>query len=131
MVFRLFKNFIISDYYIFKSLIFAQITLPKEEYNLYRKMFDIMYKEISKPDVYVYLYQRTERLIENIRLRGREYEQNIQPEYLDKIHKGYLSFIKSQEGLNPLIIDVTELDFVQSDEDYRKVLRQILEFQAD
>ena len=129
--FDLFKNFIVSDYYIFKSLIFAQITLPKEEYGLYRKMFDIMYKEISKPDVYVYLYQRTDRLLENIRQRGREYEQNIQPEYLDKIHKGYLSFIKSQEGLNPLIIDVTELDFVQSDADYRMVLRQILEFKAE
>ncbi len=76
--FDLFKNFIVSDYYIFKSLIFAQITLPKEEYRLYRKMFDIMYKEIAKPDVYVFLYQNTERLIENIKKRGRDYEQNIQ-----------------------------------------------------
>ena len=51
--FNLFKNLIVSDYYIFKSLIFAQITLQKEEYALYRKMFDIMYKEISKPDLYM------------------------------------------------------------------------------
>ena len=65
--FDLFKNFIVSDYFIFKSLIFAQVTLPREEYNLYRKMFDILYKEISKPDIYVYLYQNTERLLENIK----------------------------------------------------------------
>lgn len=126
--FDLFKNFIVSDYFIFKSLIFAQITLPKEEYNLYRKMFDIMYKEISKPDVYVFLYQNTDRLIENIKKRGREYEQNIQPEYLDKIHKGYASFIKSKKDLNTLIIDVSELDFVSNESDYHKVLKQILEF---
>ncbi len=126
--FDLFKNFIVSDYFIFKSLIFAQVTLPKEEYSLYRKMFDIMYKEIAKPDVYVYLYQNTERLIENIKLRGREYEQNIQADYLDKIHKGYLSFIKSKDEINPLIIDVSELDFVNNEEDYRKVLKQILDF---
>ncbi len=126
--FDLFKNFIVSDYFIFKSLIFAQITLSKEEYNLYRKMFDIMYKEISKPDVYVYLYQNTDRLIENIKKRGRDYEQNIQPDYLDKIHKGYLNFIKTKEHLNTLIIDVTELDFVNNDTDYQLILKQILEY---
>lgn len=126
--FDLFKNFIVSDYFIFKSLIFAQITLSKEEYNLYRKMFDIMYKEIAKPDVYVFLYQNTDRLIENIKNRGRDYEQNIQPEYLEKIHKGYISFIKSQEKLNPLIIDVSDLDFVNNENDYQYIVKQILEF---
>ena len=90
-----------------------------------------MYKEIAKPDVYVFLYQNTERLIENIKIRGRDYEQNIQPEYLEKIHKGYLSFIKSKEQLNPLIIDVSELDFVNNDDDYRNILKQILEFKPE
>jgi len=127
--FDLFKNFIVSDYYIFKSLIFAQITLPKEEYNLYRKMFDVMYKEISKPDVYVFLYQNTGRLVDNIKKRGRDYEKNITPDYLEKIHKGYATFIKSKEELNPLVIDVSELDFVNSETDYRKILRQILDFE--
>ncbi len=126
--FDLFKNFIVSDYYIFKSLIFAQVTLPREEFKLYRKMFDIMYKEIPKPDVYVYLYQDTERLLENIRKRGRAYEQNIKGRYLQKIHQGYLDFIKSTESLNPLIIDVSDMDFVASEKDYRSVLNQILHF---
>lgn len=126
--FDLFKNFIVSDYYIFKSLIFAQVTLPREEFKLYRKMFDIMYKEIPKPDVYVYLYQDTERLLENIRKRGRTYEQNIKGQYLQKIHEGYLDFIKSTDGLNPLIVDVSEMDFVASEKDYRSVLNQILNF---
>lgn len=124
--FDLFKNFIVSDYYIFKSLIFAQITLPKEEYNLYRKMFDIMYKEISKPDIYVYLYQNTDRLLENIKKRGREYEQNIEPDYLEKIHKSYLNFIKTKEHLNTLIIDITEFDFVNNQTDYQIIIDKIL-----
>jgi deoxyadenosine/deoxycytidine kinase len=91
-------------------------------------MFDIMYKEIAKPDVYVFLYQNTERLIDNIKKRGRDYEQNIQADYLEKIHKGYLSFIKSKEELNTLIIDVSELDFVNNENDYQIILKQILEF---
>lgn len=127
--FDLFKNFIVSDYFIFKSLIFAQITLSTEEFALYRKMFDIMYKDIAKPDVYVFLYQNTERLIHNIKKRGRDYEQNIQADYLEKIHKGYLSFIKSKEELNTLIIDVSELDFVNKERDYQIIVKQILEFE--
>ena len=126
--FDLFKNFIVSDYYIFKSLIFAQVTLQKEEYLLYRKMFDLMYKEISKPDLYVYLYQNTNRLLENIKKRGRDYEQNIKPEYLQKIHDGYTSFIKTEQNLNTLIIDVSEIDFVNKKEDYNSIINTIKNF---
>ncbi|WP_296635113.1 2-amino-4-hydroxy-6-hydroxymethyldihydropteridine diphosphokinase [Polaribacter sp.] len=121
----LFKNFVVSDYYIFKSLIFAQITLQKEEYLLYRKMFDLMYKEITKPDLYVYLYQNTTRLLENIKKRGRDYEQNIEASYLQKIHDGYKSFISTQQNLNTLVIDVSELDFVNNPDDYTNIINQI------
>ena len=120
--FDLFKNLIVSDYYIFKSLIFAQVTLQKEEYTLYRKIFDIMYREISKPDLYIYLYQSTNRLLDNIKKRGRDYEQNIEAGYLQKIHDGYSGFIKTEQHLNTLIIDVSELDFVNNYEDYKQIL---------
>ncbi len=126
--FDLFKNFIVSDYYIFKSLIFAQVSLPKEEYALYRRMFDIMYKEITKPDLYIYLYQNTERLLDNIKKRGRDYEQNIEPDYLEKIHQGYSNFIKTEQHLNTLVIDVSEYDFVSSHEDYAAVIKLINEY---
>lgn len=123
--FDLFKNFIVSDYYIFKSLIFAQITLQKDEFYLYRKMFDLMYKEISKPDLYIYLYQDTPQLIQNIKKRGRDYEQNIAPEYLDKIHQGYSNFIKTEENLNTLIIDVSNKDFLNNPEEYKEIIALI------
>ncbi|NJN50351.1 MAG: 2-amino-4-hydroxy-6-hydroxymethyldihydropteridine diphosphokinase [Polaribacter sp.] len=123
----LFKSFVVSDYYIFKSLIFAQITLHKDELYLYRKMFDIMYKEITKPDLYIYLYQNTKRLLKNIQKRGRSYEQSIDEAYLQKIQDGYKTFINSQnEEMKILLIDVTELDFVSNREDFEFVLQQIL-----
>jgi 2-amino-4-hydroxy-6-hydroxymethyldihydropteridine diphosphokinase len=121
----LFKNLIVSDYYIFKSLIFSQITLQREEFSLYRRMFDVMYKEITKPDLYVYLYQNTERLLKNIEKRGRDYEQNIQSGYLEKINKGYFNFIKTQPNLNVLIIDVSEMDFVKNNDDYKTIIKKI------
>ena len=123
--FDLFKDFIIADYHIFKSLIFAKVTLTDDEYRLYRKLFEIIYKEMPKPDLYIYLYQNTERLLENIKLRGRSYEQEIPAEYLDKINKGYLDYIKSQTDLNVLIIDVSDRDFVKNHEDYAFILEEI------
>jgi deoxyguanosine kinase len=123
--FDLFKNFIVSDYYIFKSLIFAQVTLSKDEYLLYRKMFNLIYKEITKPDLYIYLYQNTDRLLENIKNRGRVYEQNIESGYLEKIHSGYQNFIKTQNDLNLLVIDVSEIDFVNNPVDYNFIINKI------
>ncbi len=123
--FDLFKDFIVADYHIFKSSIFAKVTLTEDEYRLYRKLFEIIYKEMKKPDLYVYLYQNTERLLKNIKKRGRNYEQKIPKEYLENISKGYLDFIKTQTGLNILVIDVSEKDFVKNQKDYIFILDQI------
>ena len=123
--FDLFKDFIVADYHIFKSLIFAKITLADDEYRLYSNLFHIIYKEMPKPDLYVYLYQNSERLLQNIKKRGRSYEQEIPAEYLDKINIGYLDYIKSQTDLNILIIDVSDRDFVKNHEDYLFILSEI------
>jgi 2-amino-4-hydroxy-6-hydroxymethyldihydropteridine diphosphokinase len=123
--FDLFKDFIVADYHIFKSLIFAKITLAEDESRLYRSLFDIIYREMPKPDLYVYLYQNSERLLQNIKKRGRSYEQKIPAEYLDKINNGYLDYIKSQTSLNVLIIDVSNRDFVKKQEDYLYILDEI------
>ena len=123
--FDLFKEFIVADYHIFKSLIFAKITLTEDEYRLYRTLFDIINREMPKPDLYIYLYQNSERLLQNIQKRGRCYEQEIQVNYLDKINSGYLDYIKSQTELNILIIDVSGLDFVKNQEDYLYILNEI------
>ena len=121
----LFKDFIVSDYDVFKSLIFSKITLPEDEFILYRKLFYLMYKDIAKPDLYVYLYQNTERLQENIKKRGRDYEQNIEDDYLEKINAGYLEFLKNQTEITVKIIDISERDFVKNRKDYLWVLNQI------
>ena len=123
--FDLFKDFIVADYHIFKSLIFAKITLAEDEYRLYRNLFDIIYREMPKPDLYIYLYQNSERLLQNIKKRGRSYEQKIPAEYLDKINSGYLDYIKSQTDLNVLVIDVSDRDFVKNQEDYLFILEEI------
>ena len=123
--FDLFKEFIIADYYIFKSLIFAQITLEEDEFRLYHQIFDIMYKETPKPDLYVFLYQNTDRLLDNIHKRGRSYESDISAQYLDKVTQGYFNFMKTIPAEKVLRIDISDLDFVANQADYIHILDQI------
>jgi len=124
--FDLFKDSVVADYDVNKSLIFASITLPNEEYSLYKKLFQMMHKEVPKPDMYIYLYQNTERLLANIKNRGRKYEQRIEAEYLQKLNSGYLEFIKNQHSENIKIIDISERDFIKNRSDYLAILQQII-----
>lgn len=119
------KDSLVADYHVFKSLIFAKVTLEEAEYQLYKNLFDIIYKEIPKPDLYVYLLQHPEQLLKNIQKRGRDYEQEISVEYLEKINRAYLDYLNSQTDLNILIIDVTNKDFVNNPSDYLFILDEI------
>lgn len=121
----LFKDFMVSDYDVHKSLIFSKVTLAEDEFILYRKLFYQVYKDIARPDLYVYLYQNTQRLQANIRKRGRKYESDIQDDYLEKINSGYLNFLRNQTELNVKIIDISEKDFVKNREDYLWLLNEI------
>ncbi len=123
--FDLFKDFIVSDYHIFKSLIFAQVTLQEDEMKLYKTMFDIIHKDVPKPDLYVYLHQSTEELLANIKKRGRQYEKNIDPNYLNQINERYLNFFKTHHEFPIHIIDVSHKDFVKNQSDYREIISEI------
>ena len=122
---NIFNDSIVSDYDIFKSLIFSKITLSEDEFALYRKLFFSMYKDILKPDLYIYLNQNIDRLKENIKKRGRDYEQNIDSKYLKNINSGYLDFHKTQTDLNIKIIDINNMDFVNNRIDYLSILKSI------
>ena len=117
----LFRPFTVADYYFMKSLIFAKATLSEDEYNLYRQIFNIIYKSIPRPDLYIYLHVDVKNLKNNIANRGRDYEQGISDEYLSKLQDGYFDFFKQQNDISYLVIDTSNMDFVGSYEDYSKI----------
>lgn len=125
----LFQPLIIADYFFMKSLIFAQNTLAADEFNLYRQIFEIIYNSIPKPDLYVYLHLPVNQLLANIKKRGRDFEQTITPEYLEKIQEGYFEFFKQHPDYNFLIIDTTKINFVESQEDYCLIKKVIFDKQ--
>jgi deoxyadenosine/deoxycytidine kinase len=121
----LFKSFTIADYYFMKSLVFASSTLKGDEYNLYRQIFHIIYSSLPKPDIYVYLHIKPERLLKNIASRGRPYEKAITKEYLQKIQESYFTFFRQNPENKYLIIDANNLDFVSKEEHFIKITEVI------
>jgi deoxyadenosine/deoxycytidine kinase len=121
----LFKDFTITDYYIIKSLIFAKKTLPPDEFNLYTKFFNIIFEQLPKPDLLVYLFLKTPNLQKNIHKRGRPYELEIEDSYLERIQEGYFEFFKQNENQRIVIVDTNNIDFVNNEEDYKKIVSVI------
>ena len=115
---ELFAPITIADYYFVKSLIFARVTLTDDEFALYRQLFDIIWQHIPLPSLYVYLHSSVERLLSNIAMRGREYEQSIAPEYLTAIQRSYTEYFKTADKFPIVVIDTTKLDFVHNPGDY-------------
>jgi len=121
----LFKAFTIADYYFMKSLVFASSTLNGDEYNLYRQIFYIIYGSLPKPDIYVYLHLSPDRLLKNIKKRGRFYEGNITKEYLQTIQESYFAFFRQNPESKYLVIDLNNVDYVESKDDYKKIVDTI------
>jgi deoxyadenosine/deoxycytidine kinase len=122
----LFHDFIISDYYVAKSLIFSRNNLQEDEYQLFSRFFNIIFSDMPKPELLVYLYCDVDRLQANIHKRGRSYEQEISDEYLADIQQGYLNFLNQQQGnMRILLLDTTRMDFVASESDYRRIIEAI------
>jgi deoxyadenosine/deoxycytidine kinase len=118
----LFKSFTVADYYFMKSLVFAASTLKGDEYNLYRQIFYIIYGNLPRPDVFVYLHVTPANLIRNISKRGRTYEKNITIDYLQKIQDSYFSFFRQNPDNKYIVIDVNNVDFVANESQYNKII---------
>lgn len=122
---ELFSSFTISDYFLNKSLIFARKTLNDDEYQLFLTLFNIMNANLPRPDLLVHLFVSVRKLQQNIRTRGRDYEQRIPDQYLEKIQESYLNYLKQQPQLRVLLLDINELDFVAYPEHFRLIVDAI------
>lgn len=123
----LFHPLLIADYYFAKTAIFAQNTLKPDEYHLFRQIFNMVSETIPKPDLYVFLHADTSKLLKNIKKRGRDYEQDISADYLEKIRAGYFNYFRRIASFPILIVDVNQIDFVQFPEHFELIKDTILQ----
>ena len=116
---------IFEDAKIFAPNLHQMGLMSSRDFDNYMEIFNLMDSFIEGPDLLIYLRASVPKLVEQIQKRGRDYEQNIAPEYLDKIHKGYATFINTEENLNTLIIDVSDKDFLSNSTDYKEIIELI------
>lgn len=107
----LFHQMTVSDYLFTKSLLFARVNLPDEEFALYQKLFNIINPHLLKPELLIYLHAPIGRLKENIKKRNRSYEQSIDPEYLISLEETYIQYIR-EHNHKTLFINVENADFL-------------------
>jgi len=116
----------VADFLLQKDRIFAQLTLPDEEYRLYEQVYKTLAIDAPKPDLVVYLQAPVEVLVERVRRRGIGYEQTIRPEYLARLADAYMDFFHRYDEGPLLIVNAAAIDLVNSARDYEGLLDRIL-----
>lgn len=122
----LFHDYTVSDYLFAKDRIFAHLNLEDRELYLYDRVASLLERDIPKPDLVVYLQSSTDRLMTNIRKRGRSYEKNISVDYIRSLNEAYNRFFFHYNDTPLLVINSTEIDFVNSREDFTDLMHQIM-----
>ena len=120
----LFSSYMISDYMFVKDRLFASLNLNDDEMQLYDKVAGALEENILYPDLVIFLQADTNQLINNIAKRGREYEKNIDWNYIESLNAIYNEYFFRYDKSPLLIINSNNLDFVNNDED----LKLIFEF---
>ena len=122
----LFQNVLVTDYIFDKDKIFAYLTLQDDELKLYESVLSAIEKNIPTPDLVVYLQSSVERLMANIKKRGRKMEENMSGEYIRELNEAYNYFFFRYKNAPLLIIKATEIDFVSRKADFENLVNQIL-----
>ena len=122
---ELFSKYMVSDYIFQKDKIFAYLNLTGEELKLYETIFPLLERDIPKPDLVIFLQSSLDRLAENIKTRGRKFERNLTRAYLSELSEAYNNFFFKYSNTPLLIVNTSEIDFVNREEDFEELCSQV------
>ncbi len=121
----LFSAVTVSDYLFDKDRIFANLTLDPNELALYERVFDALSPRVTKPDLVIYLQARLDVLLSRIKKRAREFERKFDAEYLENLCKSYNDFFFHYRDTPLLVVNTSEIDFVNRAEDLENLLNVV------
>jgi len=121
----LFRQNLVSDYLFAKDQLFAQVNLDADELALYRQLFGLLDARLAKPDLVVYLEARLDVLMARVRKRSKDYERNLTPEYVRRIAEAYRDFFFHYDETPLLVVNCSEIDFVEHAEETDDLIREI------
>ena len=125
------REIIIQDRSIFEGVFIFTANnhdmgnMSDRDFDTYMGLFRSMMLVLRKPDLMVYLKASVPHLVENIHRRGRDYEQNMQLDYLRNLNQRYDDFIQNQYDGKTLTIEVDNIDFLHNREYFASVIKKI------
>jgi len=122
---NLFTEYIVCDYIFDKDKIFAYMNLTGEELKLYESIFPLLSRNLRKPDLVVFLQSGLDRLMYNIKRRSRRIEKNLTRGYIEELSEAYNHFFFRYSSTPLLIVNSTDIDFVNSEDDFEELFKQI------
>ena len=118
----IFSKILISDYMFIKDRLFASLNLNDREMVLYDNIAKILEKDIVYPDLAIFLQADTDRLMDNISKRGRDFEQSIDWKYIDSLNQVYNEYFFRYDKGPLLIINTNDIDFVNNKDDFNGIM---------
>lgn len=122
----LFHEYTVADYIFEKDRIFAYLNLNDEDLKVYELLANHIQKNIVVPDLIIYLQSTPERLYANIKHRDRDEERPMTQEYLEKLNEAYNYFFFRYKSSKVMIVNSTEIDFVNNNDDFENLIAEIL-----
>jgi deoxyguanosine kinase len=116
---------IVSDFLFEKDKIFAYLNLDNEELKLYERYFEMLAPSVPAPDLVIYLQAKPEVLHKRVSKKGDPAETQISPEYVEAVANAYEHFFFRYSGANLLVVDTSEIDFVERNQDLQELLRRL------
>lgn len=116
---------VVSDFLFEKDKIFAYINLDDAELKLYERYFEILASGLPAPDLVIYLQARPEVLEQRIRKKADPAERQISVEYLEEVVRAYEHFFFRYSASNLLVVNTSEIDFVDRNQDLQELLRRL------
>jgi deoxyguanosine kinase len=121
----LFNSATVSDYLFAKDRIFANLNLTPDEILLYGQIYRLLDAQTARPDLVIYMSARVEVLIDRLRHRNRDFERDISFEYLERVSAAYRDFFFYYDETPLLVVDTSEMDFVEHAADFDELMREI------
>jgi deoxyguanosine kinase len=118
---------VLSDFLMEKDRIFANLNLDDAELKLYERYYEALTRELPEPDLVIYLQAKPEVLRARLAKKKAREEKQISLEYIEEVSRAYEHFFFRYEGADLLVIDTSEIDFVERSDDLQQLLRRLQE----
>ena len=122
---ELFTRLVVADYTMAKDRIFARLNLNDEEFALYDRLYQLLTPRLPRPDLVIYLEGAVETCMKRIKLRAREFERSMDPDYLRRLKDAYNAFFYRYNETPLLVVNTDEIDFVKNSDDFENLVQQI------